>query len=291
MTLFGPEPRLSLLRVFFQISLTLLTLHAFIVPSLAQEPVAAPAPGPEAAAQPAPETPAPTTATAPAPPQTEAVTAPATAGSYKAMTLWDMVMSGGVVMMIIIALSVVALGMAIYFMVTLTPNREVPLQFVKRAQAQIRAGDLRGAYQMCEDRDEFIANVLRAGLRLHGHDRYVVQEAMQSEGERRAMAMWQKISYLNNIGVLAPLLGLLGTVISMIGAFGAIAYNDAQSRSLAMADNVAKAMVNTAAGLALAIMALIFYYYLRGRVVTIIAHVEAHASEFVELITGKGAPE
>ena len=289
MTLFGPEPRLSLRRVFFQISLTLLALHAFIVPSLAQDPAAAPSP--EAAAQPAPETPAPTVATAQAPPQTEAVTAPATAGSYKAMTLWDMVRSGGVVMMIIIALSVVALGMAIYFMVTLTPNREVPLQFVKRAQAQIRAGDLRGAYQMCEDRDEFIANVLRAGLRLHGHDRYVVQEAMQSEGERRAMAMWQKISYLNNIGVLAPLLGLLGTVISMIGAFGAIAYNDAQSRSLAMADNVAKAMVNTAAGLALAIMALIFYYYLRGRVVTIIAHVEAHASEFVELITGKGAPE
>ena len=207
------------------------------------------------------------------------------------MTLWDMVKSGGVVMMIIIALSVVALGMAIYFMVTLTTNREVPIQFVKRAQAQIRAGDLRGAYQMCEDRDEFIANVLRAGLRLHGHDRYVIQEAMESEGERRAMAMWQKISYLNNIGVLAPLLGLLGTVISMIGAFGAIAYNDAQSRSLAMADNVAKAMVNTAAGLALAIMALIFYYYLRGRVVTIIAHVEAHSSEFVELITGKGAPE
>ena len=206
------------------------------------------------------------------------------------MTLWDMVKSGGVVMTIIIALSVVALGMAIYFMVTLTPNREVPMQFVKRAQAQIRAGDLRGAYQMCEDRDEFIANVLRVGLRLHGHDRYVIQEAMQSEGERGAMAMWQKISYLNNIGVLAPLLGLLGTVISMIGAFGAIAYNDAQSRSLAMADNVANAMVNTAAGLALAIMALIFYYYLRGRVVTIIAHVYADASEFVELIPVKGEP-
>jgi biopolymer transport protein ExbB len=207
------------------------------------------------------------------------------------MTLWDMVKSGGPVIVIILILSIVALGMAIYFMITLTPNREVPLQFVKRAQAQIRAGDLRGVYQMCEDRDEFIANVLRAGLRLHGHDRYVIQEAMQSEGERRAMAMWQKISYLNNIGVLAPLLGLLGTVISMIGAFGAIAYNDAQSKSLVMAYNVAQAMVNTAAGLALAIMALIFYYYLRGRVVTIIAHVEAHASEFVELLTGKGAPE
>lgn len=294
---FGPEPRFLQRRFLSRTIPALLVLAALMVPSSAQEPAAAPAPSPEAAVQPAPEAPAPTASLstpAPAPPQPEIAAAPAppaTAGEFKAMTLWDMVKSGGVVMMIIIALSVVALGMAIYFMVTLTPNREVPIQFVKRAQAQIRAGDLRGAYQMCEDRDEFIANVLRAGLRLHGHDRYVIQEAMQSEGERGAMAMWQKISYLNNIGVLAPLLGLLGTVISMIGAFGAIAYNDAQSRSLAMADNVAKAMVNTAAGLALAIMALIFYYYLRGRVVTIIAHVEAHASEFVELITGKGEPE
>lgn len=290
MTHFGPEPRLFLQLFSLPIVVALLALFATPILAIGQEPAATPAPTPEVTTP----TPAPV-ATAPAPIEpaasTEAAPPAPSAGEYKAMTLWDMVRSGGVVMMIIIALSVVALGMAIYFMVTLTPNREVPIQFVKRAQAQIRAGDLRGAYQMCEDRDEFIANVLRAGLRLHGHDRYVIQEAMESEGERRAMAMWQKISYLNNIGVLAPLLGLLGTVISMIGAFGAIAYNDAQSRSLAMADNVAKAMVNTAAGLALAIMALIFYYYLRGRVVTIIAHVEAHSSEFVELITGKGLPE
>ncbi|MCC6795201.1 MAG: MotA/TolQ/ExbB proton channel family protein [Candidatus Hydrogenedentes bacterium] len=293
MTIFGPEPRLFLRSFAILLAIALLVFSGSSIAAFAQESPAATAPAPTA------ESPTPTpvvTPPAPAPPAAETAAAapaaaPSPAGAYKAMTLWDMVKSGGVVMMIIIALSVVALGMAIYFMVTLTPNREVPIQFVKRAQAQIRAGDLRGAYQMCEDRDEFIANVLRAGLRLHGHDRYVVQEAMESEGERRAMAMWQKISYLNNIGVLAPLLGLLGTVISMIGAFGAIAYNDAQSRSLAMADNVAKAMVNTAAGLALAIMALIFYYYLRGRVVTIIAHVEAHSSEFVELITGKGAPE
>jgi biopolymer transport protein ExbB len=58
-----------------------------------------------------------------------------------------------------------------------------------------------------------------------------------------------------------------------------------------MAYNVAQALVTTAAGLMLGIAAFVFYYYLRGRVVTIIAHVEAHASEFVELLTGKGPIE
>ncbi len=216
--------------------------------------------------------------------------APATSetppGQFRQMTLWDMFRQGGPILAVIVVLSVIAAIMAVYFFLTVTPRREVPAQFVKRAHTQIRAGDLRGAYQMCEGRDELIANVLRAGLKMHGHDRYVIQEAMESEGERGSAALWQKISYLNNIGVIAPLLGLLGTVWGMIGAFSAIAMNDSEARSLAMAYNVAQAMITTAAGLMLAIPAMVIYYYLRGRVVKIVAEVEAQATEFIELLSG-----
>ena len=264
------------------VAYVILAAALFTFPLLAQDPAAAPAAAAqssapaEAAAAPAPTAPpAPTT-------ETPAATKP---GQYKPMTLWDMLKSGGPVLTIIILVSIATVGMAIYFTLTITPSREIPEQFVRRAIAQITAGDLRGAYQMCEDRDELVANVLRAGLKMHGHDRYVIQEAMESEGERGATALWQRISYLNNVGVLAPLLGLLGTVASMIGAFGAIAYNDSQSKSLVMAYNVAKAMVTTAGGLSLAIVALIFYYFLRGRVVKIISMVEAQATEFVELLS------
>jgi biopolymer transport protein ExbB len=138
---------------------------------------------------------------------------------------------------------------------------------------------------MCEGRDELLANVIRAGLKASGHDRYVIQEAMESEGERGATALWQKISYLNNIGVIAPLLGLLGTVWGMIQAFGAIAMADDRVKGLQMAESVAQAMITTAAGLMLAIPAMAMYFYLRGRVVKIIAQVEAQASEIVELLT------
>ncbi|GMV90782.1 MAG: biopolymer transporter ExbB [Candidatus Hydrogenedentota bacterium] len=204
----------------------------------------------------------------------------------KQLTLWDMLREGGLILAIIVGLSVVAAIMAIYCFLTVTPRREVPAQFIKRAHNQIRAGDLRGAYQMCEDRDELIANVLRAGLKMHGHDRYVIQEAMESEGERGSAALWQKISYLNNIGTIAPLLGLLGTVWGMIGAFSAMALNDSEARSLVMAYNVAQAMITTAAGLMLAIPCMVMYYYLRGRVVKIVAEVEAQATEFIELLAG-----
>lgn len=205
------------------------------------------------------------------------------------LTLGKMIREGGTILWLIIGLSVVTFIMVIYFFFTITPAREVPANLLKRALSQIRAGDLRGAYQMCDGRDELLAKVIKSGLKMAGHDRYVIQEAMESEGERGATALWQRISYVNNVGAIAPLLGLLGTVWGMIRAFGAIAFDDAQSRGLVMAYSVSQAMITTAAGLMLAIPALLAYYYLRGRVIKIIAEVEAQASEVVEALSrGEG---
>jgi len=203
------------------------------------------------------------------------------------MTLQEMILEGGPILWIIGALSVFTLMMTVYFFLTVTPGREVPAKFVRRAHAQLVDNDIKGVQQMCEDRDELIANVLRAGIKMQGHDRFIIQEAMESEGERGAAALWQKISYLNNVGVIAPLLGLLGTVWGMIGAFGAIALNDTESRGLLMAYNVAQAMVTTAAGLMLAIPAMVAYFYFRGRVLKIIGLVEAQAAELVDLLVGQ----
>ncbi len=205
-------------------------------------------------------------------------------GVVDQMTVMMMIRHGGVILWTIMALGFVAVVLAIYLLLTVTPGREVPASLLKRAQSQIRAGDLRGAFQMCQGRDEMMANVLRAGLKMAGHDRYVIQEAMESEGERGATALWQKISYLNNIASIAPLLGLLGTVWGMMQAFGAIAFDSAQVKGITMASSVAMAMVTTAAGLLLAIPAMVVYFYLRARVLKIIATVEGQAGEFVEMI-------
>lgn len=206
------------------------------------------------------------------------------------LTLQMMLEQGGVILWVIMALGFVTLMMAVYFFLTVTPRREVPQQLLKRTVSQIQSGDTRGAYQMCSGRPELLARVLSAGLKRAGHERYVVQEAMESEGERGAAALWQKISYLNNIGVIAPLLGLLGTVWGMIGAFSAIAFDNAQVKGLTMAYKVAQAMITTSAGLLLAIPALVAFYFLRGRVVKIIAMVESQASEVVELLTRNRTP-
>ena len=191
---------------------------------------------------------------------------------------------GGLILWCIIALGMVAMTMAIYFLVTITPTREAPPTLIKRVIAQIRGGDLRGAYQICEGREELAAAVIRAGLRMTGQDRYVIQEAMESEGERGVMDISQKIFYLNNIGTIAPLIGLLGTVWGMVLAFSSIAADNAQVKSMAVASSVSKAMICTVGGLVVAIPSLAVYYYLRGRVVKIIAAVEAQSSEIIALL-------
>ncbi len=204
------------------------------------------------------------------------------------LTLMMMIQQGGYILWVIMALGFVSLVLCLYHLLTLTPGREAPKSLIRRAHTQLQEGDLRGAYQMCQERDEYLALVLRAGLKMAGHERYVIQEAMESEGERGATALWQKISYLNNIANLAPLLGLLGTVWGMMQAFGAIAFEDAQVKGLTMAYSVAEAMITTAAGLLLAIPTMAVYFFLRGRVIKIIAAVEANASELVELIVKEG---
>ncbi|HUW62290.1 MAG TPA: MotA/TolQ/ExbB proton channel family protein [Candidatus Bathyarchaeia archaeon] len=246
----------------------------------APPPAAAPAaPADAAAASPAPAASAEPAGTPTAADEVVGEKAP------RQVTLMMMVWWGGGILWITLGLGFIALVMAIYFGLTVTPTREVPASFARRVLTQIKAGDLRGAYQLCEGREELLAKVVRAGLKASGHDRYVIQEAMESEGERGVTALWQKISYLNNIGTIAPLLGLLGTVWGMVLAFSNIAADDARVRGMVVAENVSKAMITTVGGLVVAIPCMVVYYFLRGRVIKIVAEVEAQASEVVELLT------
>lgn len=200
------------------------------------------------------------------------------------LTLKMMIEQGGPILWAIAGLGFLTLVLAIYLSLTVSPRREAPSKLLRRVSNLVRSGDLQGAIMLCENRDELIARVLHAGLKMGDQERYIIQEAMESEGQRGAAELWQRISYLNNIGVIAPLMGLLGTVWGMIGAFGAIALDNSQVKGLAMAYNVSQAMITTAAGLLLAIPALVVYYYLRGRVLRVIGQVETQAGEFVELL-------
>ena len=185
------------------------------------------------------------------------------------------------------ALGFAATVLAVYLLLTLTVKREVPALLVERTHRQLHEGEIEAAWRMCDEREEILARVFAAGLRMYGHDRFLIQEAMENAGERCASEMWQRISYLNNFATLAPLLGLLGTVWGMMLSFGSIAFDNSQVKSITMAYGVATAMITTAAGLVLAIPALMIYYYLRGQVLKIISAVEFHSAELLESLSSE----
>jgi biopolymer transport protein ExbB len=211
-------------------------------------------------------------------------TTPAPSQVTEQLTLWMMMQQGGTILWVILALGFVALVLTFYLFFTITPKREIPPVLLRRLQNTLRAGDIESAQRLVEDRDELLANVVRAGFRVLGHERYVIQEAMQNEAERSAGLLWQRVNYLNNIATLAPLLGLLGTVWGMMLAFGNIAFETAQVRTITMAYNVSKAMITTAAGLVVAIPVMALYFYFRARLLKLLAEMEAHVTEFVELL-------
>jgi biopolymer transport protein ExbB len=216
--------------------------------------------------------------------QTMTDSVPPAADPLDQLSLQAILENGGAILWAILALGFCTIVLAAYLFMTVNPKREAPQQLTKRVANQIRAGEIREAAQMCNEGDELLAKVLFSGLRMADEERYIIQEAMESEGERGAAELWQRISYLQNIGAIAPLLGLLGTVWGMIGAFSAIAMDNTQVKGLTMAYSVSQAMITTAAGLILAIPALVTYYFLKGRVVKIISRVESQSSEIVEIL-------
>ncbi len=211
-------------------------------------------------------------------------TAPAAEAPAGGLSLFEIIRSGGPVMVLLGMLSVLALALVITYFIIVSPRREAPRDLVRRLTVLLEGNDVAACTELCDERDEIVARVVRAGLRVAGQDRAVVVDAMQSEGARQSATLWQQISYLNNIAVVAPMLGILGTVLGMIKAFNGIAFEVGAVRPIVLASGIAQALVTTAAGLVVAIPVMAFYFYFRGRVQKVISAVEGIVSELVEPI-------
>ena len=115
----------------------------------------------------------------------------------------------------------------------------------------------------------------------------VIKEAMLDKGRRIVGDMTQKLSYLADVAVISPMVGLLGTVLGMIQAFNVIAFQTGAVKPILLAGGISKAMVTTATGLIIAIPAMIFYSYFRGKVQNITSQLENISTELFHLISDK----
>ncbi|WFB35056.1 MotA/TolQ/ExbB proton channel family protein [Kiritimatiellota bacterium B12222] len=194
--------------------------------------------------------------------------------------------SGGVILYLLMAMSVVAVMLILVFSVSLRGRRIAPTSFVREIELSLKNGDYEEAVNSCKKNSSPVSAITMTALSYleragDDADPELLRQIVEGEGMRQVGRLQSQITYLMDIGVIAPMVGLLGTVMGMLKSFSGVALNMAQARPTVLADGVSQALVTTAAGLFVAIPAMIAYSFFRGRLAKLTANLELVAAEIV----------
>jgi biopolymer transport protein ExbB len=205
--------------------------------------------------------------------------------------LSDVIRAGGPLMIPIIACSFLLVVFVIERAISLRKGRIIPGPFVNRFLEQIAAGELNreSAIALCDKNDSPVARVFRAGIQKWGRSAVEVEQAIMDAGERVTCELRRFLRVIKGIETLSPLLGLFGTVLGMIQSFDAIANVDAtvaDPKSL-IATGISVALITTAAGLTVAIPALVSYLYFVGIVDRRVMELDSLGMKVVSLISAE----
>ena len=195
----------------------------------------------------------------------------------------EIVQAGGWLMLPIIACSVAAVAIVLERLWTLQRKRVLPQEVTAQVWEWVKSNQLDGKHiQLLHDSSP-LGEVLAAGL-LHRHSpREVLKESIEDSGRHVVHELEKFLNPLGTIAAISPLLGLLGTVSGMIKAFTTIT-SQGVGHPEVLAGGIAEALITTAAGLSVAIPALIAYRYLRRRVDGLVVLLEKESIRFVELL-------
>ena len=201
----------------------------------------------------------------------------------KAQTAWHLVASGGPVVFFLFLLSVAALASVIYHFQSVKEEVLVPRDFTENLLSLLERKEYQKAVSLCKQQENLVSAVALKGLSKISQGKAVAESAIQYEGKARIEKLWQNLTYMGDIAVIAPMLGLLGTILGMIESFNFFKAGTIHPGLLTQ--GLAKAMINTALGLVVAVPCLIFYSYFRGKISAITSKAEMAASEIAQAIT------
>lgn len=199
---------------------------------------------------------------------------------------------GGWIMWVLAAISVFALSMVFYFLWALRTGAVAPHDLLSDVLAKIRSGDLNEARRLSDKRPSPLSAIILTALdtvrNVPDCDSNLLRSVVEAEGVRQGDAIQGQTEFLLDIATIAPLLGLLGTVLGMLTAFGSVASDIASAKPVVLASGVSKAIVTTIFGLVVAIPCMAFYAWFRRRASRQISNLEAAASEVLTALISSG---
>ena len=176
-------------------------------------------------------------------------------------------------------------------LISLRKGRIIPGPFTKRFLEQLRDGELNqdSAITICERDKSPMANVFKAGVQKWGRSAVEVEQAVLDEGERTSNRLRKYLRLINGVATVCPLLGLLGTVLGMIHAFDSIATVGASMTDpkVVIATGISQALLTTAAGMTVAIPALIAYMFFTSRVDKHVMEIDSLGMKVVNQISAE----
>lgn len=203
------------------------------------------------------------------------------------MTVWQLVRTGGFTMFVLLCCSVISIAIIIERLLCYRRRSRIKrADFLAGIRNEIKSGQLDKAIQRCKDTDTPFANVVLAGLNLQGHSEVVISNTMEREIAVETIKLEKFTSIIGTIGSTAVYIGLFGTVLGIIRAFHDIGSSGTGGINVVIT-GISEALACTAAGLCVAVPAVIAYNYFTKKIDNFITDMELCASTIMDLITVK----
>ncbi|MAT57165.1 MAG: MotA/TolQ/ExbB proton channel family protein [Melioribacteraceae bacterium] len=200
------------------------------------------------------------------------------------MRIIMVLVKGGWLMLPILISSLIAIAIIIDRYIVIRKSRLNVPAFLVKVRGMLREGKIDSAIEFCKDEKTPAAYIVRKGLRKYhlGHDR--VKEAIETAGKQEITRLEKGLSVLATISGIAPLLGFLGTVTGMISAFMRIEDLQGAANPSDLAGGIWEALITTAFGLAVGIIAYAFYNYLVAGIKKLVVEMEVISNDVVDTL-------
>ncbi|MFK8030521.1 MAG: MotA/TolQ/ExbB proton channel family protein [Gammaproteobacteria bacterium] len=203
--------------------------------------------------------------------------------------MFEIVRAGGWLMAPLILCSVIAAAIIIERLWTLQRKRVLPEGMNAKVWTWVEKGELDERHVQVLHDSSPLGRILASGLAARKRERDIIKEQIEDTGRHVAHDLNRFLTTLGTIAAISPLIGLLGTVVGMVRVFAAITANGVGNPTV-LADGISQALVTTAAGLSVAIPALIGYRYLRNHVDSLVVDMEQEATKLVDAIESTKRP-
>lgn len=202
----------------------------------------------------------------------------------QSMSIFDLLVEGGILMIPLFLLSVIAVYVIAERWRSLNNSRMDVDKFLRTIESMLKDGDRERALTYCDGIDKPLARILKAGIRRLGRPISEIEDVIRNAGKKEIYHLEKRMNWLATIAGVGPLVGFTGTVTGMIEAFMDIQALQGNVNPSVLAGGIWEALITTATGLIVGIIAYGFYNFLLGKINRMVHELENASADFIDML-------